>query len=325
MRRTIVVVDSTFPNLDLFRREAAKIDADIIDAKCASAGEVPEMVKDADAVMCFHVPVRRDAIEGLTRCKVLVRMGVGYDAIDVEAATERGIPVVNVPDYCLDEVSDHAVALLLALARRVHQYDARIRGGSYDPFDFRPVYSVRNRPLGIVGLGRIGRRVARKAQGLGMVVRAYDPYLADDIFEAFHVERVDQLGEILGMSQFVSLHTPLTRETTRLIGLKEVGAMPGGAFLINTARGGVVDLDSISDALCEGRLGGAALDVADPEPLPVDHPIRSAPNLLLTPHAAWFSESSFRRLEEESIAEVVRALTGRRPRNVVNGPFLART
>jgi D-3-phosphoglycerate dehydrogenase len=296
-RHTIVVVDSIFPDLARFREEAKKVDADVIDAMCTSAEQVPDIVKDADAVMCFHVPVRRDAIEGLTRCKVLVRMGVGYDAIDVDAATEKGIPVVNVPDYCLDEVSDHAVALLLALGRGIHHYDSDIRSGTFSPFSARPVYSMRGRSLGIAGLGKIGRRTARKAAALGMTVRAYDPYLADDIFEAFGVERVEQLPELLDQSEFVSLHTPLTKETAGFIGEKEMRAIPKGGYLVNTSRGGVLDLHALCAIMEEGHLGGAAIDVPDPEPLPDDHPIRSAPNVILTPHAAWFSEASFPRLE----------------------------
>jgi D-3-phosphoglycerate dehydrogenase len=178
--------------------------------------------------------------------------------------------------------------------------------------------------LGIVGLGKIGRRTARKAQGLGMQVRAYDPYLADDIFEAFTVERAEQLPDLLRQSEFVSLHTPLTKETTRFIAMEELRAIPQGGYLVNTSRGGVLDLDALCEVMRESHLGGAALDVADPEPVPENHPIRSVENVILTPHAAWFSEAAFRRLEENSIAEVVRALSGKRPRNVVNGPQLAR-
>jgi D-3-phosphoglycerate dehydrogenase len=183
---------------------------------------------------------------------------------------------------------------------------------------------MRDQTLGIAGLGKIGRRTARKAAALGMQVAAYDPYLADDIFEAFCVERVHDLEDLLERSRFVSLHTPLTPETEGFIGADEIARMPEGSYLVNTARGPVVDLVALADALEKGHLGGAAVDVSPEEPIPMDHVIRRAPHVILTPHAAWFSACAHERMQKQAIDAVLRALSGKRPQNLVNGPRLSR-
>lgn len=322
-RPRVVVTDHDYAGLDPEEAVLGPLGVELVDARCQSEDELVAACADADAILNQYLRLTPRVFAALRRCRVVVRYGVGYDNVDLDAATAAGVPVCNVPDYGVEEVSDHAIALLLALARKVVLLDRRVRAGVWDVQQAKPVHRLAGRTLGVVGLGRIGSAVARKAQGLGLRVIAWDPYRPADYFAERGVEPV-ALDQLLERSDFVSVHTPLNDETRGLIGAAELGRMQPGAFLINTARGAIVDERALVEALRSGRLGGAALDVLEREPIPAGHPLLGFDNCILTPHAAWFSAESFVSLKTLAAEEVARALRGEPLSNVVNPEVLSR-
>jgi D-3-phosphoglycerate dehydrogenase len=258
----------------------------------------------------------------MQRCRIIQALEVGYDFIDLEGATERGIIVSNVPAYGKEQVATHALTLLLACHRKVKQFMAETSGGGWDYNVGKPISDLSSLTLGIVGLGKIGRTLVPRAQVLGLTVLAYDPYLDDDIFDLLRVQRCFDLEEILTASDFLSLHVPLTAETFHMIGDNQLEILKPGSVLINTCRGKVVDEKALYRALQSGRLSGAGLDVLETEPPAADNPILSCANAIVTPHAAWYSEQSTRRLKEQGMEEVIRVLNGARPRYIVNPEVL---
>ena len=297
-----------------------------------------EQWRRADALIVYYgVPVDRQLVEHLDSCRLLVRAGVGYDHIDITACAARGIPVCNVPDYGTTEVADHAIALMLALARGLVSYHARLLADPHAGWHWAGaplVRRLRGGTFGIVGLGRIGTAASRRAKAFDMEICFYDPYLPDGTELAHGYRRVDSLEALLAASDVVSLHCPLTEDNRDMIDEAALGAIKSGAFLINTARGGLVDLTALEAALREGELNGAGLDVLPEEPPDPEHPLiqafrRREPGLdgrlLLTPHVAWFSPSGRADLRRKS-AETVRdfVLAGRL-RNCVNRPLLQRS
>lgn len=248
----------------------------------------------------------------------IARPGIGVDNIDLEAATERGILVINTPDGPTESTAEHAVALLLALAKQVVAADRRLRTEGWSAARLRGV-EVRGKTLGIVGLGRIGRRVAQICrQGLAMRVVAYDPHAPAETFAALDVVQAETLDELLPQSQFLTLHCALTPATRGLIGARELALLPAGAFLINVSRGAVIDHSALVEALTSGHLAGAGLDVFDPEPLPEDHPLLRSPHVVLTPHVASYTDDGVRAMHLGIVEQVARLLRGQRPPHVVN-------
>ena len=276
------------------------------------AGHDPADVLDAargvDAVFVYHARFPRETIERLDGVRVLARCGAGYDNIDVVAAREHGIEVVYVPDYGVDDVADHALALLLACARRVPESDRAIRAGAWPSYtELAPMYRLRGRTLGVIGYGRIGRKVAEKGRAFGLRVVVHDPFVD---------ESVDR-DLLLRESDFVSLHMPLTDETRHTIGRAELAMMKPTAVLINTARGGVIDAVALVEALTRGALGGAALDVFEETPLPQEHPLRSLDNVVLSPHSAAYTEEALAEVRKRPLADALRILRGETPKDAV--------
>jgi phosphoglycerate dehydrogenase-like enzyme len=284
------------------------------------AFKAAELCLRAQQVADGHARITRAVLAALPRCRVVVRYGVGTDTVDVDAATEHGVAVCNVPDYGVEEVSDHALALLLALGRRIVTLDRAVRGGDWSLASSPDVRRLRGRVLGLVGLGRIGRAVARKALALGLEVVAYDPVAAPPAPSVTHLG----LDELLARSDYVSLHAPLVPATRHLFDDATFRRMKPGAFLINTARGGLVDTDALTRALADGRLAGAGIDVLEQEPIAPDHPLLDQPNCLLTPHAGWFSQDAFAELKTKAAEEAVAVLTGAVPRSCLNPEALVR-
>ncbi len=292
-----------------FRQVIARTEAEYL-RECA----------EADALLVQYGGVTRRVIEGLPRLRVVVRYGVGVDGVDLEAATERGIPVANVPDYGTDEVANHAVALLLALARKLTRLDRQTRAGRWNVFEVQPIARLAGRTVGLLGCGRIGGRVARKLAGFDVRLVAHDPYLAE--FPP-GVEPVG-LERLLEESDYLTLHCPLTRETRHVIGAPALGRMKPTAVLVNTARGGLVDTAALTAALRAGRLGGAGLDVTEEEPLDPASPLLRMEHVIVTPHAAWYSEEGRSDLKRRVAEEAVRVLRGERPANCVNPEVFGR-
>ncbi len=288
----------------------------------ADEEEIAEHVKDADAwVVRSGTKVTRDLIEKAERLKVIARAGVGVDNIDVEAATEKGILVVNAPESSSIAVAEHTIGLMLALARKIPQADRSVRRGEWRRKDFMGV-ELAGKTLGLVGLGRIGQQVAKRAKAFEMEVLAYDPYIPERVARELGVELVDDLHELLERADFVSLHVPLTDETEGLIGEEELKRMKPTAFLINCARGPIVDEDALLKALKEGWIAGAALDVYWEEPPGEDHPLYELEEeTVLTPHIAGSTAEAQRAAGLIVAREIERVLSGEIPENVVNLPL----
>jgi phosphoglycerate dehydrogenase-like enzyme len=332
----VLMPDALFEDDAEIEREVLGDLAEIVHHHELVAERIPgEDWRRADALIVYYgVPIDRQVVERLDSCRILVRAGVGYDHIDIAACGSRGIPVCNVPDYGTTEVADHAIALMLALARGLVSYHARLLADPHAGWHWSGaplVRRLRGGTFGIVGLGRIGTAASRRARALDMEVCFYDPYLPDGVELAHGYRRHDSLEGLLAASDVVSLHCPLTDDNRNMIGEAALSAIKPGAFLINTARGGLVDLGALEAALRDGPLGGAGLDVLPGEPPDPEHSLvqafrRREPGLdgrlLLTPHVAWFSLAGRADLRRKS-AETVRAflLTGRL-RNCVNQAWL---
>jgi phosphoglycerate dehydrogenase-like enzyme len=277
------------------------------------AGHEPEEVvaaaQGADAIFVYYARFTPETIARLDGVRVLARCGTGYDNIDVAAARERGMEVVYVPDYGIDDVADHALALILACARKVAYSDRRVRAGEWPGYgELGPMFRLRGRTLGLFGYGRIGRRVGEKGAALGMRVLAHDPYVA---------EASATRGELFREADVLSIHTPLTPETRHAVGAAELAAMKPGAILVNTARGPLVDTVALAHALRDGRLGGAGLDVYEEAPLPADHPLRGCDNVVLTPHSAAYTEEALAEVRKRALGDALRLLHGERARDPV--------
>jgi D-3-phosphoglycerate dehydrogenase len=316
--RTVLVTDVAWPSTDVEAAILDRVGAALVCAKTGAEDELVRLAPDADGILTCWKRVGVRVIEAAPRLRVIGRYGVGLDNIDVAAATRRGIVVTNVPAFCTDEVAEHVLALVFEHVRRVARFDAEIRDGRWSPIVERPLSRLRGRTLGIVGFGAIGRALAERARGLGLnvvVTTRTRPIVPN-------VELVG-LEELLTRADVVSLHVPLTGETRGLADRDFLQGMRRGAYLINTSRGAVVDSSALDEALRSGWIAGAGLDVTDPEPLPGDHPLRSAPNLILTPHVAFSSAESLQTLQVSAAESVAAVLEGRRPANVVNPEVLA--
>lgn len=289
--------------------------------------EIIAQCRDADAVIgvVSIQPFNRRLMSALTKCRLIAGVGIGYDKTDMEAATELGIAVTNVPDYCLDEVSGLAVGLMLALGHRMLQVNRAVRERrvvftvdkkALDEIA-RPVFRMRDQTLGVVGLGKIGTVTALKARGLGMRVMAYDPYVLQPVMESRGVTPVD-FDTLLRESDFISIHTPLTSETQNMFGYEQFKKMKRTAYFINTARGGCMDQPGLIRALKEGVIAGAGIDVTIDEPIDKDNPLLTMTNVILTGHSAWYSITAEADLYRRPMTQVIQALQGRLPAYTVN-------
>lgn len=319
IERRVAVTDSAEllePGIELLRERG-------VDVQVAAAGATPSeaaiVAADAPAAIIGLLPFRAPEIASLHRTGLLIRAGIGYDVIDVDAATAAGIWVANVPDYCVDEVADHAMLLLMAAWRRLPELEAVWHAGSWvNPLLVPPVNRARGRRLGVVGFGRIGQAVARRARGFGFEVVVHDPVVADDVIRASEVEPVT-LEDLFATSDAVTLHCPLTAETRHLVNAARLARVRPGLVLVNTSRGGLVDLAALDGALETGQVAAAGLDVLEDEPAPdLTRPLFKRPNVLLTPHLAWYSLEARRDLALQAAEEAYRFITGERPRNLVN-------
>lgn len=325
----VVITDFITEPLD-YERSILDGVAEVVALDAMSEAELEGRIEDADAVMVYHYfRFTKKTIDRLKNCKVIVRPGVGYDGVDIEAAKQRGIPVCNVPDYGTEEVADSAMAMALTLARGTHFLNSRLRRGigDWNQQQAEPIPRLRGRVFGIIGCGRIGSATALRAKAFGFDVVFYDPGLPDGIEKALGVRRVDSLSALLEQSYIVSLHCPLTEQTRTIIGAAEIEQMPKDSFLINTARGGVLDTAAAVEALAAGHLAGAGIDVLEQEPPAEDSPVLTAwrnpdhpahDRLLLNPHSAFYCEEGAEEFRTKGAREVLRALRGEPLRNQVN-------
>jgi D-3-phosphoglycerate dehydrogenase / 2-oxoglutarate reductase len=316
-RPLIAVTDSPFPSLDPARAALARIDPELRMAKSPSAEDILAVARDADAILVTYAKLPADLLRKLTRCKAIGRFGLGVDNIDIKTAADLGITVTYVPDYCMHEVSDHAMALLLALARKVPLSNALVQAGRWEMPAVVPIHRLAGRVLGLVGFGNIPRALAPKAQAFGLRVVTHDPYVPPPALAAAGVEGMS-FEQLLEISDFVSIHAPLMPATRGLFNAEVFGKMKKGALLINTARGPLIDEDALVAALDSGQLGGAALDVVAVEPLPGDSRLIGRDNVILTPHTAFYSVEALNELQTKCAADVARVLSGEKPVYPVN-------
>jgi C-terminal binding protein len=295
--------------------------ARIVLARARDENELAPFAPEADAFLLFHdiSRVGEATFARAPRCKVIVRAGVGFNNVDLAAADRHGVIVCNVPDYGTEEVADHAIMLLLAVARRLIPCHTTIRAGTWHYESAVPTPRLRGKTLGIIGCGRIGAATALRARAFGLDVVFFDPLVPHGTDKALGIRRVHDLGELLGQSHFVSLHCYLDESTHHLINARTLATMRPGSILVNTARGGVVDQNALIEALDSGHLSGAALDVVEREPLDDDR-LRFHPRVILTPHSAFYSNEGFVELRSKAAEEVRRVLLGEPPWNRVNRP-----
>ena len=314
----VVITDCDFempPTIE--EAELRPVGAEVVVANCTTEDDVIAVAADAHGLLVQYAPISARVIERLDRCRAIARYGIGMDVIDIPAAVARGIVCCNVPDYCVSEVADHTMALLLACARWIVTLNESVRHGDWDAIGVaKPCERVAGRTLGLIGLGRTAQAVAVRARAFELDLIGYSPRAPGAVFDACGVARVE-LDELLERSDFVSLHTPLREETHHLIGSRELALMKPTAFLLNTARGALVDNAALLTALETGMIGGAGLDVLEREPMPADSPLRRAPNLIVTPHIAFYSQTSLRILRRDTAAEIARVLRGEAPRSPV--------
>ncbi len=310
-------------DLEFFHQKAREAGAKLCPFKGFDEEKFKEAISEADALVLIDRPLTKDHIAVMDRCKIILALEVGYDFIDIEAATARGIIVANVPAYCTEDVAVHTFTMLLAARKKLKTLIKETSGGGWNYNAAKPVYGLKGKVLGIVGLGRIGRAMVPKAKGFGMEIMAYDPYLSDDIFKLVGVERCYELNDLLSAADFVTLHVSLTKETYHLIGEKEFSMMKKEAIIINTCRGKVIDEKSLHKALKNNIIAGAGVDVLEKEPPDKENPLLNLENIIVTPHAAWYTEDSVESLKNQGMDEVVRVLNGKRTRFIVNPEVLA--
>ena len=311
-RPLIAVTDSVFPSLEPAKAALARLDPELRLARSASAEDILAVAREADAVLVTYAKLTGDILRQLTRCKVIGRFGLGVDNIDLPAAREKGIIVTYVPDYCLQEVSDHAMALLLALARKVPLSNRLVQSGRWEMPAVVPIRRLEGQVLGLVGFGNIPRRVAPKAKAFGLKVIAHDPFVAPDVAQSLGVEHVS-FEELLRESDFISLHAPLMPQTRGLIDAAALRKMKPGVLIVNTARGPLIDERALVEALDSGHVGGAALDVLATEPPPKDFPLLGRDNVILSPHTAFYSVDALDELQTKCASDVARVLSGEQP------------
>lgn len=325
----VVVTDFISDSLEPEKKILGDV-ADVFGFDAHGEDELVGHIEDADAIMLYHnMYLTRKTVSQLQRCKLIVRCGVGYDNIDHVLARQRGIPVANVPDYGSEEVADSAIGMMLTLTRGIHRSNSLLQAAS-GPWMYTqvaPLHRLRGRVFGVVGLGRIGTAAAMRAKAFGMDVAFYDPYKPSGYDKALGIRCVESLEDLLAQSYVLSLHCPLTEETRYLINRETLRKMPAGSYLVNTARGGVVDVAILPDALASGHLAGAGIDVLEQEPPPADHPLLIAwrdpkhpahNRLIVTPHSTFYSEEGLMDMRTKGSHACRKAILGQPIPNVVN-------
>lgn len=321
-RFRVYCTDHEFGTLDIERNILGEIGAEVIEIQSRDPQLVSSRASDADALLNLYATLPREVLKEMPRLKVIVRYGVGVDTIDLQAATELGIFVANVPDYGVEEVASHAMALILGLARKVCIYDRAVRRGTWDVKMGKPIRRLVGQKVGLVGFGRIPTALVPKLQSLGFRVLAYDPYVTPEQMSRLGVEKRESLVVMAQEVDYLSVHVPLTPHTRHLIGREVLQAMKPSAFLINTSRGPVVDEQALTEALKDGRIAGAALDVMELEPPERANDLLRMEKVILTPHAAYYSEEAFVDLRTKAAQQIRDVLLGGIPKYLVNGEVL---
>lgn len=312
----VVITDYEYENIETERAIIEGAGFTLHSCQLKRPEELLPVLRDADAVITQYSSITSEVIEGMEHCRMIIKYGIGVNNIDCDAAAAKGILVCNVPDYGISEVSDHTCAMILALGRKLMPLAGALKSGGWGYSSAVPLKRLSECTLGLVGFGRIPQMAAKKMRAFGMRVSAYDPFVSSETAAEQSVNLVS-LDELLRTGDFISVHCPLTRDTFHLIGKEEIEKMKASAFLINTARGGIIDEKALITALKKKRIAGAGIDVFEEEPVHPGHPLLSMDNVIATPHSAWYSETAIRTLQRKAAEEVVNVLKGNKPFNRV--------
>jgi len=319
----VVITDYDFGDIDVERNLLEPIGAEVIGLQSKNEEELFEAATDCAAMINQYARVGAPTIRHMEQCEVIARYGVGVDIVDVDAATEKGILVTNVRDYCIEEVADHAIGMWLSLARKLPEYDRATHDGIWQWKTGKPIHRIRGRTMGVVSFGKIGQAISTRAKAFGVTVIAYDPFLPAEVAAAHGVELVSK-SELIARSDYFLMQAPMTPDTHHFLSDAEFLAMKQGAIVVNTGRGPTIDNQALFRALTEGHIGGAALDDTEEEPAkragwsPSENPLFTQPNVMVTPHAAYYSEESILTARETAAMEVARVLTKQEPKFRVN-------
>lgn len=318
----VVLTDYAWDALDVEKKTLEGL-AELVALKAKTPEDFFPYAEDCDALLNTYTgPITAEVMARMPKCKIIARYGIGVDTIDLDAATEAGIIVTNNPTYCIEEVAEHTMALLLACARKVVFYNQLVRAGKWEVPPGRPIFRLAGSTLGLVGFGNIARQVAVRAASFGMRIIFSDPYVEEKQYDV--PGKKMELSDLLREADFISLHPPLRPQTRKMINTEAFQQMKPTAFLINCSRGAVIDTDALVHALDAKKIAGCALDTTDPEPLPNPHPLRERENVIINPHTAWYSEQAFAGLKAGAPNEIRRVLSGEWPVNVVNPAVKAR-
>lgn len=312
MTYKIVITDHEYHDLEIEEKvfSQSNLDIELIEAQCKSVDEVIEVCKDADGIINQYAPLNALVLSQLKNCKVISRYGVGVDTIHLPTAHEKGIIVTNVPDYGIEEVSNHTVALLLAWSRKIVQLNEAVKKGIWDFKVGTPIYRFENRKFGVLGFGKIPRRVIEKVSPFGLEIIAYDPFVSADEMRKYNVRKAE-LSEVLETSDILSIHVPLTESTRHLVNDASIESMKDGVFIINTARGPIIKESALIKGIKSGKVAGAALDVVEFEPLPISSELIQFSQVYLTPHSAFYSEEAIVELRTKTARNIVQVLEGK--------------
>ncbi len=317
-KATVFMTDKTWPDLEIEKKIFAGSDIELVLSRGGTPEEICREGRDCDVLMVLFTPMDARYLGIFERCRALIRMGIGTNTVDLPYASQKGIQVANVPDYCQEEVADHTIALFLELARKVGLLERDVRKGNWEMSIADPVPRLQELSFGLWGCGGIGRLTGRRAASFGMKIIGYDPFLPAEVFEQNGITRYTDLNAFLADADVISLHTPLTPETEKMVNAKSLGLMKKTAYLLNSSRGKLIDEDALCDALARGTIAGAGLDVLEVEPPRGAHKLCAFENCIITPHAAWNSTAAIPELRVKAAEEVVRFLTTGRVKNLVN-------
>ncbi|MBC24767.1 MAG: hydroxyacid dehydrogenase [Rhodobiaceae bacterium] len=308
----VVVTDSPFPSLDPAKKALEEANAEVVQAPSSSEEDIIKAAENADAILVTYAKLNENILRSLKNCKAIGRFGIGVDNIDLKVAGELGISVNYVPDYCLDEVSDQAMAMIISMARKIPQSNKLVQSGRWEMPAVVPMYRLRGKTVGLIGFGNIPRLMTPKAQAFGFNVIASDPYAPKELFEKYGVESVS-MDELYERSDFISVHAPLLPETKGLVNKDAFKKMKDTAIIVNTARGPLINEKDLIEALDKNEIGGAGLDVVETEPLPENSPLIGRDNVILAPHTAFYSVEALEELQTKAASDVARVLNGEEP------------